>query len=186
MAKLLFIFLFASFSLLSNFVASDYYGQASIDSNQKLVVLENSKQASKSKDFIFIRVRNIDISKIKEHSKLRLAIWNKAGNYASEIIAPYKASSFSASAYRNTEMLFKIYIDLDQKVSIFIHLDIDDKGKVERNWIGIPKDPYMFSNARTNNGCPGIAREGLSLSAPRFAHTLIDIKTSGQVIDMCF
>lgn len=184
MLKLLFIFLFVSFSLSSTFVASDYYGQASIDSNQELVVLENSKQASESKDFIFIRVKNMDSSKIKENSKVRIAIWNQESNYTSEVIAPYKASSFLASAQKNNEMLFKIYIDLNQKISIFIHLDINNKGKVERNFIGIPKDPYMFSSAKTNNGCPGITREGLS--APRFANTLIDIKTSGQVIDMCF
>lgn len=177
------LIVFLAFNVFS-FNASDYYGQESYDEKGQLIVLENSKQLSDSSKYtVYVRVKNIDAKKIKADSRIRVAIWNNPSTYANEELAPYKASSFLASKHVNGEMLFKFAVNNLERISVFIHLDINNKGKVERNWLGIPKDPYMFSSSLTSSGCPGVQRE--ALSAPNFFRTLVP-SFHNHIINMCF
>lgn len=182
MKNIVFI-IFLAFDIFA-FENSDYYGQESYDEKGELVVLENPTQLNPSFKYAFyVKVRNIDMKKLKADSRIRVALWNNISNYASENITPYKASSFLASSHKNGEMTFKFLVNSLERLSVFIHFDINNKGKVKRNWLGIPKDPYMFSSAISNSGCPGIQRE--ALSAPRFFNTLIPV-FHNQIIEMCF
>lgn len=188
MRYVIFYMCFFAKMVFSAFNAADYYGVESYGENKQLLVLENPKLTHAKERFIIVKVKNIDTKKIMPNTRIRLAIWKSSENYAKEDVAPYRASSISANlaaVKENGFLAFKIGIDKDTaQLSFFIHLDVDNKGKVERNFLGIPKDPYMFSSKIAKTGCPGVAREGLS--PPKFENTLLDIKQDGQIIEMCF
>ena len=63
-------------------------------------------------------------------------------------------------------MLFKIGgLEKGKEYSFFAHFDQNNDGKVNRI-IGIPTEPYIFTDKKYQGKGPGLKREGLS--PPKF------------------
>lgn len=49
--------------------------------------------------------------------------------------------------------------------AVAIHQDVDQNGKINKSWVGIPKEPYAFSNnARGTFGPPSFAKASVEVT----------------------
>lgn len=150
------------------------------DATGKLkMVLENDSQTHSRENFVLVRVKNIQVRpNEQEIGRVRVAVWDSKDSYAVEGVKPFRASSHFAKDAVNHEMLFKIGgLEVGKSYSFFAHFDMDNKGVVKRNRLGMPLEPYIFSN--------GLKKGGL-FSKPTFESTLVKFTGSGQEIVLTF
>ncbi len=161
-----------------------FIGVAITDPSGKLqYVAENPSQTHSKEDYVMVRVKNIKIGK-NEKGRVRIAVWNSSENYAQEGKQPFRASSHWAKDVQDKEMVFKIGgLEKGKSYSFFAHFDKKNLGYVKK-FLGIPVDPFLFSNAKNQGAGPGLTREGLS--PPKFENTLVKYNSPGQVIVMEF
>lgn len=164
---------------------SKYRGVAVMDAANKLqYVAENPTQTHSKENFVLVKVKGFKTRGEKEKGRIRVAVWDSESNYAKEGTTPFRASSYFAKEAPNGEMLFKIGgLEKGKSYSFFAHFDKEDRGYVKKI-LGIPTDPFLFSNAQTQGKGKGLTREGLS--PPKFANTLVKFNEPGQEILMEF
>lgn len=175
--------------VIKTYEAANYYGVPVRDGKKVLQYVDENKSQTHNKDhYVMIRVKGIKPrSAEKEIGRIRVAVWgqNNKDAYAQEGVPPFRASSHWAKDTVNGEMVFKIAgLEKGKSYSFFAHFDQNNKGKVERNFLGIPKDPYVFSNAANQGKGKGLTRDGLS--APKFEKTLVPFTAPGQEIILTF
>lgn len=163
------------------FDRSHYYGRPVFDSNNKLqYVVENETHNSGS--YIVIKVTNIKKTKARSVGRIRVALWDNKNNFAKEGVKPFRAiSHWAKDTNDNNEMIFKIGgLTKGKSYAFFAHFDESNSGSVAKNFLGIPKDQFIFSNAKNKGTGPGLTREGLS--PPKFENTLVMFTNEGQEI----
>lgn len=175
--------------VIKKYEAENYFGVPVRDDKNTLLYVDEHKSQTHSKDhYVMVRVKNIKArAGDKEIGRVRVAVWSEGtkDSYAKEGVAPFRASSHLAKDTVNGEMVFKIAgLEKGKSYAFFAHFDQNNKGKVERNFIGIPKDPFIFSNAANQGKGKGLTRDGLS--APKFEKTLVSYAAPGQEIILAF
>lgn len=146
-------------------------------------VAENPSQTHSRDNYVWVHVKGIKM-RSKEKGRIRIAVWDSAANYAQEGKAPFRASSHWAKDSQNGEMMFKIGgLEVGKNYSFFAHFDKEDRGYVKK-FLGIPVDPFIFSNTKNQGKGEGLTREGLS--PPKFESTLVNFTTPGQEVVMQF
>lgn len=147
-------------------------------------VAENASQTHSQENYVIVKVTGFKTRGAKEKGRIRVAVWESPENYAVEGVAPFRASSHSAIDAKDGVMRFKIGgLQKGKSYSFFAHFDKEDRGHVKK-FLGIPVDPFIFSNAKTAGKGKGLTREGLS--PPKFSNTLVVFHEPGQEILMEF
>jgi len=178
-----------SLTAAETFDRTAYFGEAVRDANSKLdYVVENAKQNPSKDDFVMIEVKNFSINDSNIGGRIGLVVWDKPDNFAKPGTKPFRAASFPVVELgigENRMMKFKIGgLTKGTRYSFFAHLDANNDGNVNRNFFGIPTEPYMFTNKDNQGKGPGLTRVGLS--APSFEATLVEYTGPGQVITIGF
>ena len=116
----------------------------------------------------------LNISKIKpKKGSIRVILWNKKELFTKEGKKPYRYIIFPANE-KTAWMRFDGLIP-GEKVSIFIHQDLNGDRKVTSNLFGKPTDPYQFGNNSRR-----------LLSKPKYEETLVTIGKNGTVHNLSF
>lgn len=168
------------------FDRKDYFGEAVLNNNGKLnYVVENAKQTHSKEQFVFVEVNNFKITDKNRGGRMRVVVWDKAENFAQPDKAPFRAVSFPVKDAVDGKMKFKIGgLTPKGSYAFFAHFDENDDGILNRNFLGVPTEPYMFTNKDNQGKGPGLKRVGLS--APKFESTLVNYTGPGQVITISF
>lgn len=87
---------------------------------------------------LVLTVKNIK----KSEGDIRIFIWNNKDDFINEDKKPYKSICVPA---KKGEVVVNINDFNSCEFAVFVHHDIYKKGAFERNFLGIPKDPYAFS-----------------------------------------
>ncbi|MCX2743488.1 DUF2141 domain-containing protein [Mangrovivirga sp. M17] len=92
--------------------------------------------------------------------KLRISVYNQQNKFLSEEdLYKYHIEKVTSNKLRIT---FKLPEDV---YAIAVHHDLNENGEMDKNFIGIPKEPFCFSN----NVWP-------KLKAPEFTECMIDLR----------
>lgn len=164
-----------------------FFGKPVYDDQKKLkMVEENDSQTHSKENYVLIRVKGIKTKADDKLARVRVAMWQTKENFdKKEEQAPFRAASHWAREANNGEMVFKIGgLALNQEYSFFAHLDKKNQGKVARNLLRIPTEPYIFSNKENQGKGTGLTREGIS--PPSFEKTLVKYLKPGQEIILSF
>lgn len=175
-----------STTINNSYTPTDLYGTPVYDSEKKLsFIIENASQGHERKNCVLVKVSNIKGSKREmDRGRIRVAVWDSSKTYAQEGIKPHRASSFWAKESIDGQMVFKICgLVPGKNYSFFAHFDADNSGRVTR-FLGIPKEQFIFSNAKNQGKGPGLSREGFS--APKFNNTLVKYVGDNQEILLPF
>lgn len=148
-----------------------------------LHVEENKSQTHAREQCAVLHVKNFKIRN-NEPGRIRVAVWNSPENYGKEGLKPFRSSSYWAKEAPGGEMIFKICgLEIGKEYSFFGHFDKNNDGVVNRI-LGIPTEPYIFSNKANQGKGAGLSREGLS--PPKFENTLVTYTGPGQEIVLSF
>lgn len=159
------------------------FGEPVRDEKGTLVHVEENKSQTAKDQCVMLRVKNFKIRK-NESGRIRVAVWNNPENYGKEGLKPFRSSSYWAKEAPQGEMIFKICgLEVGKSYSFFGHFDKNNDGIVNRI-LGIPTEPYIFSNQANQGKGPGLSREGLS--PPKFESTLVTYTGPGQEIVLGF
>lgn len=173
-------------SVANTFEREKLFGEPVYDAAGKLqYVVENKSQTHSKDQFVMVRVKGFKIRPVaQEIGRIRIAVWDSADTYGKEGVKPFRSSSHWAKEAVNNEMLFKIGgLELGKSYAFFAHFDKDNSGSVRRV-LGIPVEPYIFTNAKTKGQGAGLKREGLS--PPKFESTLVKYTGPGQEVVLTF
>lgn len=180
MKKILLLSLIWSvFSVEETYDPKNFYGIVKKDDMGNILhIEENPSQTHGKEEYVLIRVKNIKIDPAElETSRVRIAVWDKPEFYAKEGQKPFRAISTWSRDNKNGEIVFKVGgLIKGQPYSYFAHLDKKNTGKVARNFLGLPTEPYIFSN--------GLKRAGFG--PPIFNKTLIKYERPAQEIILSF
>lgn len=165
---------------MQKYERENFYGRAVRGAKGELLhVEENEKQTHSKEHTVVLQIKGIKNGK----GRIRVVVWDKPDNYGQEGRIPFRAVSFPASESKDGMMLFKIGLEKDKSYSFFAHHDENDDGKVNRIF-GIPTEPYVFTNEKTQGKGEGLKRVGLS--PPPFERTLVRFTGAGQMVEMNF
>ena len=115
------------------------------------------------KHSLYITVKNIKSAK----GAIMVAVYDNKKDYMKNPVYDHRATVDAEGKLKmQLEMPFGNY-------AITIFHDVDDDGKLDSNFVGIPKEPYGFSNNATG-----------SFGPPGFDDTLMEFKDEDQQIEI--
>jgi uncharacterized protein (DUF2141 family) len=174
------IFFFLTTSLMATYDRSTYFGVLKKDSQGNEIILEHPSRISDKGPTAIVRVQNIKNTK----GRVRVAVWSDKKIFTSEEVAPNRASSYPAKV---GEMVFEITgLEKGKGYSFFAHHDENNNGKVDRNFLRIPTEPYMFTDKKNQGKGPGLKRHSNLVQAPSFEDTLVTIISDRQEVQITF
>ena len=116
----------------------------------------------------------IHISNVKPNKgSLRVVLWNNKKFFTKTNKMPYRYFRFPAKNEK-AEVTFTGLIP-GEKVSIFIHQDLNNSGRMSTNFLRIPTDPYQFGNNSRK-----------SFSKPKYEDTTVTIGEKTTVHHLTF
>lgn len=168
------------------FDRSDYFGQGVRGSDGKLdYVEENAKQTHSRDEFVWVTVSNFTVDDSNRIGRIRVVIWNKSENFADPSKRPFRAVSFPVAEASGSSMKFKLAgLVQGQSYGFFAHFDQNGDGELNRNFFGVPTEPYMFTNKDNQGRGPGIKTVGIIPRAPNFEETKVIYTAPGQAISL--
>jgi len=113
---------------------------------------------------LIVKITNI---KPKKGGSIRVALWNKKENFTTG--NTYRYTVFDVTNKKTADVSFYGLIP-GEKVSIFIHQDLNKNEKLDRNILGMPKEPYQFGNNSRH-----------ALRKAKYKETLVEIGTKTTV-----
>ena len=122
-----------------------------------------AKPVAKASSLV-VKISNI---KPKKGGSIRVALWNKKENFTTGDTYRYRV--FDVTDKKNVEVSFSGLIP-GEKVSIFVHQDLNKNEKLDRNFLGMPIEPYQFGNNSRH-----------ALRKARYKETLVKIGTKTTV-----
>lgn len=131
----------------------------------------SSKQALADKAPIEVANMIIDVTGQKKNTgTIRVAIFDSKESWLKKpVFTAVLPADTQAITYSNPETPYGDY-------GVAVYHDVNDNDKMDRNFIGLPKEPYGFSNnARGSFGPPKWKKSVVSVSGPK-THLTIRIK----------
>lgn len=171
------------------FDRNEYFGEAVRDSEGRLNhVVENAALSHARDEFVWVTVSNIAINESNKNGRLRVVIWNRAENFADPAKRPFRAVSFPVIEASSSGMMkFKLAgLVKGQAYGFFAHFDENSNGELDRNFFGVPTEPYLFTNTENQGRGPGLKSVGIIPRAPSFDETKVIYTTLGQGISLAF